>query len=159
MREAIRSADIILISSGSNEIGLPDEPPAGGDCAGEARLDCIAAVGRMWSVNHDAVLDEIELLRAGKPTAIRFVNDSNLFLADPGLAGVGSEEDIATMDLVFQALTDAMCGAAAAHGAACVDVRPIINGPTMDEPGDENADSTMQGITDALMATGLPELE
>jgi hypothetical protein len=159
MREAIRSADIILISSGSNEIGLPDDPPAGGDCSGEALFDCIDALGRMWSVNHDAVLDEIELLREGKHTVIRFVNDANLFLADPGLAGAGSEEDIANMDLVFQALTGAMCGAAAAHGAACVDVRPIINGPTMDEPGDENADSTMQGITDALMATGLPELE
>ncbi len=52
-----------------------------------------------------------------------------------------------------------MCGAAAAHGAARVDVRPIINGPTMDKPGDEEADSTMQATADALVATGLPELE
>jgi hypothetical protein len=158
MREAIRSADIILISSGSNELDLFGSPPAGGDCAGDAMPDCIRAVGRLWHVNDEAILDEIGLLRAGKPTAIRFVNDANLFLADPGLAGA-SKQDIASADQIFQLLTDAMCDAAAAHGAACIDVRPIINGPSMDQPGDEEADSTMQGITDALMATGLPELE
>jgi hypothetical protein len=52
-----------------------------------------------------------------------------------------------------------MCGAAAAHRAACGDVRPIINGPTMDVPGDENSPETMAAITQALIATGLPELE
>jgi hypothetical protein len=93
-------------------------------------------LGRLWSVNHEAILDEIELLRDGHPTAIRVVNDANLFLSDPGLAGA-SAEDIANADIVFQSLTEAMCDAADAHGAVCVDVRPIINGPTMDVPGDE----------------------
>jgi hypothetical protein len=52
-----------------------------------------------------------------------------------------------------------MCGAAQAHDAVCVDVRPIVNGPSLDQPGDENAPEVMQAIADALLAAGLPELE
>jgi hypothetical protein len=156
MREAIRSADIILISSGSNDIALLDDPPADGDCTGGARPACIDALGRLVEGNLDAVLDEIELLRDGKPTAIRLTNDANLTLASPDASFPADE--VAMWDVVFQRLTDAKCHAAVAHGAICVDVRPIINGPTMDMPGDENAESSMQGIAEALMATGLPEL-
>jgi hypothetical protein len=60
--------------------------------------------------------------------------------------------------LIFQQLYDAMCDAAMKHGAVCVDVRPLLNGPTMDQPVDENSAASMRAIADALIATGLSEL-
>ena len=60
---------------------------------------------------------------------------------------------------MFELLTDAMCDAAAADNAVCVEVRPILNGPSMDQAVDENSPDSMRSITDALIATGLPELD
>jgi hypothetical protein len=51
-----------------------------------------------------------------------------------------------------------MCEAAAAHGGACVDVRPLINGASLTVPGDENSEASMRAIADALNETGLSEL-
>ena len=42
---------------------------------------------------------------------------------------------------------------------AVLDVRPILNGPNLDEPTDENSPENMQAIADALVETGLPELD
>jgi hypothetical protein len=158
-RDAIRSADIILIATGPNDLGLIFDPPPGADC-GDAYLDdCIGALGRLWRDNFDAILEEIDLLRAGRPTAIRLVNADNAWVTDPALAE-GRAKDFATTTgaLIFQLLTDAMCHNAT-HVGVCVDVRPIINGPSLDQPGNPDSAATMRAVADALLATGLPELE
>jgi hypothetical protein len=97
----------------------------------------------VWHDNFDAILTEIETLRDGKPTAIRLVNAANPPFLPPE---------------IFELLTIANCDAAEAHDAICIDVRPLILGPAFDQPGDENSPETMRAITDALLATGLPEL-
>ncbi len=58
----------------------------------------------------------------------------------------------------FEALNTAECEAARTHDAICVDVRPVLNGPTLDQPVDENSPQSMQAVADSLLATGLPEL-
>ena len=60
---------------------------------------------------------------------------------------------------MFTELRDATCAAAEEHDAICVDVGPILNGATLDRPVDENSRASMQAVADALLATGLPELE
>ena len=139
MRDAVRSADIILIESGSNQLDpVFFEPPYGWDCTGELLIECIEAMGRSGHANFDAILDEIELLRAGKPTAVRLVSNENAFLSHPEMAeGLGDDFAMTNGAFFRELLKEAQCDAADAHGAQCVDVRPIINGPSMDQPGDE----------------------
>ena len=60
---------------------------------------------------------------------------------------------------MFSALTDAVCRNAKEHDAICVDVRPILNGATLDQKVDENTAASMQAVADALLAAGLPEFE
>jgi hypothetical protein len=60
---------------------------------------------------------------------------------------------------MFEALNAAECEAARTHQAVCVDVRPILNGPTLNQPVDENSPESMQAVADGLLATGLEELD
>jgi len=39
-----------------------------------------------------------------------------------------------------------------------VDVRPVLNGGTLEEPVDENSPKSMRAVAGALLATKLPEL-
>ena len=156
---AAQSADIILIATGPNETGMAYEPSLAGTCGGEDQADCIRKLGDFWKDDFNAILTEIETLRAGKPTAIRLVDAANPFVSVPDMT-VGLPEGFATGNgaLIFQQLYDAMCAAATKHGAVCVDVRPLLNGPTMDQPVDENSAASMHAVADALIATRLPEL-
>ena len=162
IRAAIADADVVLIATGPNEGSATTEPLAAGTCGGPDNLDCIRALGELWATNFDASLEEIEQLRDGKPTAVRLVNAANILTSVPSIATeLGLEEDFASaaFSLNFDLLTQAVCDTAEAHDAQCVDVRPILNGPNLDQPTDENSPENMQAIADALVETGLPELQ
>jgi lysophospholipase L1-like esterase len=162
IRAAVADADVVLIATGPNEGSITTEPLATGTCGGPDNLDCIRALGDRWATNFDSAIEEIEQLRDGKPTAIRLVNAANFFTSDPSIAaGLGLDEDFAStaFALNFELLTEAVCGAAEAHRAKCLDVRPILNGPNLDRPTDENSPENMQAIADALVDIGLPELK
>ena len=157
---AVAAADVVLIATGPNESARAFDPLRHGRCGGPDGLACVRGLERFWERNFDAILDRIDQLRAGRPTAIRLVNAGNPFIKNPEMdhglppgfaAGPGAA--------IFQALTDAVCRAAAAHHAICVDVRRIINGP----PGrthypDEESTRAHQRVANALLRTGLPEL-
>jgi hypothetical protein len=160
-RAAVAKADVVMIATGPNEMGSAVEPSAAGTCGGSDDARCIRALGDVWASNFNASVEEIERLREGKPTAIRLVNAANPFISVPSMTtDLGLDEDFASTGgaLIFELLTDAVCDAAKAHEAKCVDVRPILNGPNLDEPTDENSAGNMQAIADALVATGLAEL-
>ena len=160
VRAGAAGADIILIATGGNELRLVAGPLLGGTCGGTDGADCIRALGKTWTTNFDAILSEIETLRGGKPTVIRLVSGANPFVSDPSMTD-GLPKGFATGNgaLIFQLLNDAMCSAAAKHHAVCVDVRPILNGPSMVAPVDENSAESFQKVTDALNASGVAELE
>jgi len=159
-RDQVATGDIIMIAHGPNEIVRAVDPLQAGTCGGVDGRACIRALGKFWYRNVDAILDEIERLRARQPTAIRLVNAANPFVSVPAMVE-GLEEGFATDAgaQIFVELTNAMCTNAEEHGAICVDVRPILNGATLDKPVDENSPASMQAVADALLATGLPELE
>jgi hypothetical protein len=158
-RAATKTADIILVATGPNEIDQAYLPIKARTCGGADQLECIRGLGRLWSENFDAILTEIENLRSGKPTAIRLVDAANPFVSDAEI-NEGMPDDFATTEgaMIFDQLKRAMCAAATNHGAVCVDVRPILNGQTMDSPVDENSAASMRAVADALLATKLPEL-
>lgn len=156
---AARAADIIVVATGTNDLEALWTAPAMGDCAGARQLGCVEAIGRLWASNLDAIVEEVDVLRDGRPAAIRLVNAGNVFVSDPSVAGILAEDLAPTKgDRVFRLLTEANCAAADAHDAICLDVRPIINGPALDQAADENSPEVMQAVADALLATGLPEL-
>ena len=162
IREAVERADIVLIATGPNEMEGTGTQVATGTCGGDDGFDCLRALGETWTSNFDASVAEILALRGGRPTAIRLVNAANPFLSVPSMiTELGLPDDFATTGgaLLFQLLTDAVCGAAKKHAGRCVDVRPILNGPAMDQATDENSLENMQAIADALVATGLAELD
>jgi len=159
IREAITSADIAIISTGANDLEPAFESYAAGTCGGVDQLDCFRKVAEGWRVSFDGILTEIDALRDGKPTAIRLVTNSNEFLADPGLIDLfGPEFGLAGGAVVTALHHDILCEVAAKHGATCVDLRPVLNGPTLDKPQDVNTQEAMQAVADALLASGLDEL-
>lgn len=166
VREAVGEADVIVIHTGINELagdlgtqlfdGYGDPAACGLD-----GIDCVRRLGVEWRTNFDAMLSEIETLRSGQPTSIRLVTAENILTSDPGLvADFGAEFGPTVGRLVTSELAYAMCGVAQEHGAICVDVRRILNGPTLDGvSAGENAEESHQAVADALLATGLEELE
>ena len=159
-RATIADADVILIATGANEYGVADMAIRAGTCGGADDADCIRALGERWRMNFDAILDEIVTLRAGRPTVIRLVNGANPFVSYPEMVE-GLPEGFATGNgaLTVQLLTDAVCDAAEAHDAVCVDVRPLLNGPSMLEPAQEESPEAIRAVADALIASGIDELD
>jgi hypothetical protein len=153
----VASGDVIMIATGPNELERAFEPFARGRC-GDG-FACVQRLERFWTRNFDAILDEIQRLRGDRPTAIRLVSAANFFVSDPS-ATKGLPADAPEFGAEsFEALNTAACEAARTHDAICVDVRPLLNGATLDQPVDENSSASMQAVADALLATGLPELE
>jgi hypothetical protein len=155
---AVSEAEVILIATGPNEGDYYFQVKEGSCGGGE--LDCVQSQGQTWLANFDAILTEIDTLREDQPTAIRLVSAANPYVSIPEM-NEGMPDGWATAGgaLAFELLASSMCEAAEKHGAICVDARPIINGPTLIEPGEEDSQETMRAIADALAATGLPELD
>jgi hypothetical protein len=159
-RMKVRGADVILVATGPNDAEDAFGKVFAGHCGGADHLTCVRDLGQMWHRNFDAILTEIRALRTDKPATIRLVNADNPFLSDPGMSA-GMPPGFATGGgaLIFKLLTDAMCDAAATHAAKCIDVRPVLNGPNLDQPVDENSAHSMQAVANALRDSGLPELK
>jgi hypothetical protein len=151
-RSAVENADIILIATGPNEIGDAIDPLLAATCGGSDQLECVRALGQEWRTNFDSILTEIEALRDGRSTAIRLVNAAEPSAADLGVPP--SELVEMGLPVIYEQLTVAVCDAAAAHNAVCVDVRPLIS-----SAAEENTPESMRAVTDALIATGLAELD
>jgi hypothetical protein len=153
----VASGDVIMIATGPNELERAFEPFAEGRC-GDG-FACVQRLERFWTSNFNAILDEIRRLRGDRPTAIRLVSAANFFVSDPS-ATEGLPADAPEFGArSFEALNTAVCEAAVTHDAICIDVRPLLNGATLDQRVDENSPRSMQTVADALLATGLPELE
>ena len=159
IREAVMSADIIVISTGANDLEAAFGLFAAGNCGGADNFDCFRKVAEDWRISFDGILSEIETLRNGKPTAIRLVTNSNEALSDPGLIEIFGPKDSSGGGAFLTELHhEILCEVAAKHRAKCVDLRPVLNGPNFDKPQDVNTQEAMQMVADALLASGLDEL-
>ena len=158
--DAVSRADVVMISTGANDMEPAGQAWKAGKCGGADGLDCFRALADQWRTNFDAMLDQVDQLRGGKPTAVRLVTNSNEFLSDPGLIEYFGPDFGLTEGAAISAFHhDALCAVAADHDGLCVDLRPVLNGPDLDQPRDVNTQEAMQAVADALVATGLPELE
>ena len=159
-RDAVAAADVVVFNQGVNDFDQFDESvfalARDGKCGGADGLACLSDLTDHWRHNLDGFAAVVKRLRGHKPTAIRFVGVSNEYLTDPGLTfGLGGPD---TAEAVFAAFNHISCAVAANHDGACVDLRPVLNGPGLDVGADPNSDESMQAVADAIVALGLPEL-
>jgi hypothetical protein len=159
IRDAVKTADIIVIATGGNDLEPAFDRYVASTCGGADQLDCFREIAEAWRNSFDGMLREITALRAAKPTAIRVITYSNEFLADPGLIELfGPEFGLVGGAEVMALHHDVLCEVAAKYQATCVDLRPVLNGPHLDQPQDVNTLTAMQAVADALLASGLDEL-
>ena len=123
-REEVAAGDIIVISTGPNDGGEIFDAIMDGTCGGKDDTACVSELNRRWHRDFHGILQEIQDLRAGKPTTIRLVNAANAF-TDPSFSAATARG----FEAYFEALTEAMCDNAEDYGVVCVDVRPVLNGP------------------------------
>ena len=158
-RAAIADAEIIIISTGANDMEPAFESWLDDTCGGADQLDCFREIAVGWEENFEAILTEIDGLRGGQPTAVRILTNANEFLDDPGLlASFGADFGLSGGATITGLHHEALCAAAERHGAICVDLRPVLNGPDFTKPADVNSRESMQLVADALLASGLDEL-
>jgi GDSL-like Lipase/Acylhydrolase family len=153
-RERVAGGDIIVISTGPNDLGRIGKAIENGTCGGADDTACVAELDRRWHRDFDAILSEIEELRAGQPTAIRLVSVPNEF-NDPSF----SPATLRGFEASFEALAQAMCDNAKKHDVVCIDTRPVLNGPDFEQPVAVDAQESMDAVAELLAQTGIPELE
>jgi lysophospholipase L1-like esterase len=160
IRTVIGRADILVIAIGGNDLEPAFEASAAGSCGGADQLDCFRDITETLRATFDGMLAEIETLRDGRPTAIRLVTMANEFLTDEGLIDVlGAEFGKTSGVTITRMLRDMQCEVAAAQHAVCVDLGLALNGPDLLVPMDVQTQAGMQAVADAILATGLDELE
>ena len=140
-RTAIAAADLITLTIGTNDWqGACDWP---GDEA------CWAAGAASVPADIDAILSEIEELRAGKPTVIRVTNYYDWYidfpnnptsLGDPN--GPIPQEFLDYYRGALEAFNASICDSAAKHDTVCVDIAGPFNGTAHDQAATDllNAD-------------------
>jgi len=158
-RQVVARSDIVLVSSGGNDLEPIGDQLINGTCGGAEDANCIRHLGHLWHRNFAAIAKTIAQLRGSLPTVIRFVAEGNFFLGSADLNSLVPPDFALTRgQLMARLYVAAVCDAARKYDARCVDGRKILSGPRMNHRFDENAPSTFRKIADALSAEGLSEL-
>ena len=159
-RDAVAAADVVVFNHGLNDFDQFDHsvfvPLRNGHCGGDDGLACLKKLTDHWTQNLAGYAAVVKDLRGDKPTAVRFVGISNDYLTDPiPIVILGGAKNA---HAVFAGFNDVSCAVAEEHDGMCLDLRPVLNGPTMDAGADPNSPESMQAVADAIVALGLPEL-
>lgn len=137
--EAIKSANIVLLSIGFNDTpwNATDDACDGdhGFFDGNPKASWTALVGpclqtelRRYHANLDKILAEIERLRAGRRTAVLLATQYSDFGGPPGNICCPPIATMVAAQVKF-AFNKVECEVAAAHHAKCVDLLRPFNGP------------------------------
>jgi lysophospholipase L1-like esterase len=115
-RTAVAAADIVSITIGFNDSTLSDK-------------DNLAAFVNEYAATLDAILGEVDALRAGKPTMVRVTTIYNNGIAEkPELDPDGPGSGVNGWKPIVEAQNTAICDVAAKHKATCVDIYEPFNG-------------------------------
>jgi lysophospholipase L1-like esterase len=131
LREAVADADIVIVSTGHDDTpwNAIDDGCDGADVVDVLTWKlytgpCVVQVAQRHEDELKAILDEVESLRDGEPTAVRVLTDYNDIIGWEHAAPGSTDTSVEVLD----AFHDATCKAAEAHGAVCVDVYHAFNG-------------------------------
>lgn len=132
-RDALASADIIVVSIGHNDLAWSGgSDPCGvfaGATADWAKADaaCAATSAEAFRARFEEVFSEIAAMRVGKPTILRAINTYNdavraTTATSPAAAWTATR-------LGLDAWNATLCKAATASGFVCADIYHAFNGP------------------------------
>lgn len=155
VRDAVRRASTVIITIGANDLG-PDLRQWNDDgCDESCYGPDIAAMGAR--VSH--ILGQIRTLRGDQRTRIMVTNYWNVFTDGAVARETGGEEQLSWSDRVTRQANEALCAAAHAAGASCVDLYTAFKGagdrdPTglLADDGDHPNATGSEKITAALLA-------
>jgi lysophospholipase L1-like esterase len=132
IRTAVAAADIVIVNIGHNDTpwNSLDDSCDGANPDGVFNWasytgECVTQLAQRHGDDLDAILTEIDMLRAGQPTAIRVLTDYNDIIGWELAPSEATEPSVEVLD----AFAAATCQAAEAHDAICVDVYHAFNGP------------------------------
>jgi lysophospholipase L1-like esterase len=126
-RDAVAGADIVTITVGGNDADPFATYPADMCAPGGNGSTCLVRYNSDLEVNYDAILTEIETLRAGRPTLIRPTSpDYNPFIGWD--AAPTPDFGLTFYRQVAEAETQLICSLATTHGMVCADFYHAFNG-------------------------------
>lgn len=156
----VAGADIITITIGANDFQYGDY--SAGACA---YLTCYSGQLERMRAGVDAVLDRIEFLRAGQPTAVRVTGYWNVW-KDGAVGRAEGKQYSDVSDTLTREVNAALSASASGHNAAFVDLFSTFRGvdgtdddtALLASDGDHPDSEGHQRISQALVATGLSPL-
>jgi lysophospholipase L1-like esterase len=131
-RAPVAAADLITLTIGTNDWQ--------GACDWPGEDACWAAGAASVPADIDAILTEIETLRAGNATAIRVTTYYDNYIDYPtNLTKIGDpngrmpQQFLDFYPPVLEAFNQSICNVAALHHVVCVDLHTPFNGPHHDQ--------------------------
>jgi lysophospholipase L1-like esterase len=173
-RAALKGADLVVVAVGVNDTpwNRRDDPC---DAAAEypviewGRITerCISRVADEYETTLDAILDELDTLRAGKPTTLRLTNAYNAVIGNRVDPSWDSPAAVAPSRAATDLFDKAQCRLAEHHGGVCIDVHRAFNGADGSKPAGRflASDYTHPGpqgheaIAQLLLDAGAPKEE
>ena len=140
-RTAVKEADLIAIDVGINDSPwnrLDDPCNAAADYPviqwPKITAGCIDRVASEYEQALDAILTEVNELRAGKPTALRLANVYNAVIGNHADPSWDSPDAVAPSISANDRFAQIQCDLVEAHRGECVDVYGAFNGGDGSEP-------------------------
>ncbi len=128
VRELVANAEVVTVSVGLNDLIAP-LGYASNTCGGHDNQACfrsaLASLEPAWS----AILSDVSLLRANRPTLIRVTNDYNAFTDVQTQMRLGAAR-IKVFTRYLRRFNAYRCATARKHQIACADVARVFNGPS-----------------------------
>ncbi|HEU4567123.1 MAG TPA: SGNH/GDSL hydrolase family protein [Marmoricola sp.] len=165
-REAVRRADIVLLTIGANDFGDHHDDVVADRCALERRDSCVDGELRRLRQNMRSLLATVEALREGSPTAVLVTGYWNVFEDGAVARNAFSRSGLrASRTLTFEA-DDVLRDAARRAGATFVGLYAPFHGPAargdvthLLAPDGDHPDAAGQAlIAQRLLAAGLAGL-
>jgi lysophospholipase L1-like esterase len=134
LRDSIKSAEVITIFTGWNDLWSELEDFRREECGGEDNLDCIREEVARLKLDIEGIFDEILSLTSAQDTLIRVADYSILPIKSWQYRGVF---DI-LREVCYEDWREHLIEAAEARGITVVYTYHVLNGPNGDQPMDES---------------------
>lgn len=135
-RDALAGAEAVVVFVAQNDLAYNrgDDPCGVAPAYPRVRWDelthaCMDAVLREYEQDLDALLDEVDELRDGRPTVLRIVTAFNSVIGDLVDPTWNSPAAVEPSTYNVSRMVQVQCRLAVRHGGRCADVFHVLNGP------------------------------
>jgi lysophospholipase L1-like esterase len=141
VRGLVAKADDVIIDMGINDLpwNRSDDPCSVESQSGAVRWagvdqKCIRRVARQYENTMNAVLTQIDQLRANKPTMLRVTDVYNSVIGDHVDRSFSAPAAVKPSEAAVSRFDAIQCRLASKHHGRCVDVHRAFNGPGGSQP-------------------------